>query len=388
MKKLDVSLHADEPLRTGLLRVVDCLIENAVNRIKWPSHDRGEDVHLVRVTVKRLRAILRLLRPVISKTAFERENIRLRTAARRLSASRDADVARQTLATLRSSKTREGDGVTVAFATFGNNGEPDISKSMSQIGLDLERTRQSLHRLRISGREWKAIEPGLREVYRQCRRRMRRALGQGDDDAFHKWRIRVKNLYYELQMLQPVWPDRLNKMVAGLAELQDKIGADHDLAVLKRSLQKSPDTFGGSESVEQILNALNNRRRKLKLITEPLGKTIFDQKSSGFVREMSGHWTDWRRIALPEATSLHAPSRRKTRSCIPGRSLKSSIGLVTAINPVLGYEKSAAIAKEALQTGRPVYDLVLEKGWLSKEALDTLLRPENMTQPREWPANK
>ncbi|MBV8176146.1 MAG: aspartate ammonia-lyase, partial [Verrucomicrobia bacterium] len=68
--------------------------------------------------------------------------------------------------------------------------------------------------------------------------------------------------------------------------------------------------------------------------------------------------------------------------------VKSSIGLVTALNPVLGYEKSAAIAKEALQTGRPVYDLVLEKGWLSKEALDTLLRPENMTQPREWPANK
>ncbi|MBV8225106.1 MAG: aspartate ammonia-lyase, partial [Verrucomicrobia bacterium] len=68
--------------------------------------------------------------------------------------------------------------------------------------------------------------------------------------------------------------------------------------------------------------------------------------------------------------------------------VKSSIGLVTALNPVLGYEKSAAIAKEALKTGRPVYDLVLEKGWLSKEALDALLRPENMTRPREWPANK
>jgi aspartate ammonia-lyase len=64
--------------------------------------------------------------------------------------------------------------------------------------------------------------------------------------------------------------------------------------------------------------------------------------------------------------------------------VKSSIGVVTALNPVLGYEKSAAIAKEALQTGRPVYDLILEKGWLSKEKLDDLLKPENMTQPREW----
>jgi aspartate ammonia-lyase len=51
---------------------------------------------------------------------------------------------------------------------------------------------------------------------------------------------------------------------------------------------------------------------------------------------------------------------------------------------MLGYEKSAAIAKEALQTGRPVYDLILEKDWLPKEKLDDLLKPQNMTQPRDW----
>ncbi len=60
----------------------------------------------------------------------------------------------------------------------------------------------------------------------------------------------------------------------------------------------------------------------------------------------------------------------------------NSIGLVTALNPTIGYEKSAAIAKEALATGGSVYDLVLQKGWLTKEKLDELLRPENMTDPR------
>jgi aspartate ammonia-lyase len=59
-----------------------------------------------------------------------------------------------------------------------------------------------------------------------------------------------------------------------------------------------------------------------------------------------------------------------------------SIGIVTALNPVLGYEKSAAIAKEALVSGQRVYDLVLEKGWMSKEDLDEVLKPEKMTQPR------
>jgi aspartate ammonia-lyase len=63
--------------------------------------------------------------------------------------------------------------------------------------------------------------------------------------------------------------------------------------------------------------------------------------------------------------------------------VRNSIGLVTALNPVLGYEKSAAIAKEALKTGGSVYELVLQKGWLTKERLDDLLKPENMTHPRQ-----
>jgi aspartate ammonia-lyase len=62
--------------------------------------------------------------------------------------------------------------------------------------------------------------------------------------------------------------------------------------------------------------------------------------------------------------------------------VQNSIGLVTALNPVLGYEKSVAIAKEALITGRSVYELALEKGWISKKALEDILKPENMTHPR------
>lgn len=60
----------------------------------------------------------------------------------------------------------------------------------------------------------------------------------------------------------------------------------------------------------------------------------------------------------------------------------NSIGLVTALNPYIGYEKAAEIANEALETGRSVYAIVLEKGYLSKEELDDILSPENMTKPR------
>lgn len=59
-------------------------------------------------------------------------------------------------------------------------------------------------------------------------------------------------------------------------------------------------------------------------------------------------------------------------------TVERSIGLVTALNPVLGYETCTILAKEALEQDRGVYELVLEKRLLSREELDRLLAPENM----------
>jgi aspartate ammonia-lyase len=61
--------------------------------------------------------------------------------------------------------------------------------------------------------------------------------------------------------------------------------------------------------------------------------------------------------------------------------LDASTALVTALNPYIGYARSSEIAKEALATGRRVYDLVLERKLMSREDLDALLRPEVLTQP-------
>ncbi len=61
--------------------------------------------------------------------------------------------------------------------------------------------------------------------------------------------------------------------------------------------------------------------------------------------------------------------------------VKKSIGIVTALNPVIGYKHSTRIAKKALETGKGVYEIVLEEGILSKAELDEILKPENMLGP-------
>ena len=60
----------------------------------------------------------------------------------------------------------------------------------------------------------------------------------------------------------------------------------------------------------------------------------------------------------------------------------NSIGIVTAFNPILGYEKSASMAKEALETGKAVGDICLERGYLPKEEIDRILDPKNMLNPQ------
>ena len=59
--------------------------------------------------------------------------------------------------------------------------------------------------------------------------------------------------------------------------------------------------------------------------------------------------------------------------------VKNSIGIVTALNPYIGYKASTKVAKKALSTGRSVYDLVLEEGLMTQEKLDECLDPANMT---------
>jgi aspartate ammonia-lyase len=87
---------------------------------------------------------------------------------------------------------------------------------------------------------------------------------------------------------------------------------------------------------------------------------------------------------------LAAGCRTLSERCVRGitanperarKLLDDSTALVTALNPHIGYARASEIAKEALATGKRVYDLVLEKNLMSREDLDALMRPEALTRP-------
>src|SRR5262249_30041333 len=69
-------------------------------------------------------------------------------------------------------------------------------------------------------------------------------------------------------------------------------------------------------------------------------------------------------------------------------SVERSIGIVTALNPYIGYTTATAVAQEAHATGKSVSEIVLERGLLSKEKLGEILKPEVLTTPRPLPAGR
>jgi aspartate ammonia-lyase len=62
--------------------------------------------------------------------------------------------------------------------------------------------------------------------------------------------------------------------------------------------------------------------------------------------------------------------------------VENSIGIVTALNPYIGYANATAVAAEAHATGGSVYRIVLERGLMSKDQLDRVMRPEELTRPQ------
>jgi CHAD domain-containing protein len=233
-----------------------------------------------------------LIQPVIDPEFFNRENARLRTAAGLLSLARDTEVARETLKTLPVSNQTDQSAVSSVLSSLeSRSGLPnDPDKTMAEVRRCLEQTRRNFQRLEVAGSEREILESGLGAIYRQGRKRMKIAIKRGQDNGFHRWRIRAKNLYYELEFLESVWPKEFRRLLSRLSKLQEQIGVDHDVAVLRSWLKEKPESFGDTEIVQRVVTCLDNRTRKLRQSAVPLGRKIWRKKPRRFAREVAWHW--------------------------------------------------------------------------------------------------
>ena len=301
-RKALLQLRADESVRDGFVRISDEMIQSALAHIARAGRKRAEDLHQVRVTVKRLRALLRLVRPVTANGYFRRENRRLKRIADRLARSRDTTVSRRTLAKLAANLPDQRDQKAfsrvlrrwVAHGPAPGRFTQEREAAMAEAADELREADHSFQSILFPAENWEAIEPGLRKTYRWARHQMLQAIRRDTEAAFHEWRKHVKYLYYQLQTVQPVWPGRLGAMGKQLKTLEDNLGKNHDLAVLEKTLMELPERYGGRRAVKRVVSCLGRQCKKLREQSQALGRKIFAEKPDRLLARLNKRWTAWR----------------------------------------------------------------------------------------------
>jgi CHAD domain-containing protein len=265
-------------------------------------------VHETRKTLKRLRALVALLRDELGAKRYARENAALRDCARRLAGARDAEVMVGTLdgllerhpkrlvhspgvRALRAHLLAERDA-----ATASGIGDPLLRAAVAG---ELRAVRARVERWELRPRGFKLLAPGLERLYRQGRRGLRTARRRGSVEALHAWRKRVKDLRYAVETL-----DRAGKPGAGGAgagagsmrirrvarraeQLGEVLGEEHDLALLDRGVRERSGHFAGERRTrKRLLKLIARRRRALRKRALREGERLYRRPPRRFVRRM------------------------------------------------------------------------------------------------------
>jgi CHAD domain-containing protein len=247
--------------------------------------DRAHLVHEARKTIKRMRAMARLLRRETGEPEFQRINSSLREAGKRLSGARDAEVRIATFADLRS---RHPDELAIGQAdallsrlehgrTAAHDPDPEL-----EVLADVAEMRRDLLRWNLLEHDPDALVAGLRSIYRDGRSRYRRVKRSRarDPQRMHDWRKRVKSLYYALDMLGGKQTTATAKLTRRADRLGETLGEEHDLWMLASFLERERRLDEGTRKL--LLELIEQRREQLRKRALRLGARLYARKPARF----------------------------------------------------------------------------------------------------------
>jgi CHAD domain-containing protein len=271
-------------------------IDHALDELHGKSDSSSEEaVHEARKDMKKLRALLRLVRGELGDRLYAGENAAFRDTARELAGVRDADVMLTTLGDLEerygelpgASRRLRPALVAHRFRTSAGSLKPAARAAAAKLTEARERVAE--WPLETDGFE--AVEQGLARIYRQGRRDFRSAQKAPSAERLHDWRKRVKDLWYHLSLLEGTWKPVVGALADEAHELSDRLGDDHDLAVLLEWAHTQTSALNGADPMLRGFDVIvENRRRELQDEAFAYGARLYADKPSVFVSRLEGWW--------------------------------------------------------------------------------------------------
>jgi hypothetical protein len=273
-------LEADERPGSGLGRT----IREQIKKLNAECGDAQETAavfaHKARVRAKKIRAALRLARPLMSRKAYRAQNRWWRDAARSLAGLRDAGARLEALASLRPFLARRigEEGVLRLAERFERQRE--TVDAAAAIGAFQALMAEGHRAPKISaGRRGDALE-ALEETYRAARRAMKLALDVRDPETLHEWRKQTKYHALQARLMRSMFPELLSR-VGAARDLSDKLGEVQDIEIVLEGIKRWRTGPNG------LADTLRQRRDMLVAEAESEGLALFSEKPKAWAKALA-----------------------------------------------------------------------------------------------------
>lgn len=289
-----------EPIAEGVRRIGLEQIDIAATKLA-SKEDTAAAVHDARRCLKRLRAMLRLVRPGLAQSVYRREADRLIGIGRLLSGARDLYVMQQTLHKLETRFGKLSDGASVRVRKLvkdggdGNSGRETDARRQALTQLDL--ARRLFTGRAPDGLEFGHAIEGLGISYRKARKAFRRAYKQPSDDSFHAWRKRVQQHWRHMALLSRGWPEAMSARASEAKELSRLLGEDHDYAVLLAFARERSAPRLEPQDVAALLALCRRCQAQLRTEAKSRGERLFAERASDLKERVKLYWTSAAELA-------------------------------------------------------------------------------------------
>jgi CHAD domain-containing protein len=263
--------------------------------------DRLEAIHSVRKEVKKVRAVLGLVREKTGGNTYRKGVKTLRAAGRLLRDARDAHVRPRTLERLMKRfkdrlTPRSFSGITKVLrqSCQAETREFLNGEAVARVDRMLQKFNRRAGDLKVRAEGWGAIRLGLGESYRQGQKSLAVARKEPSPENLHQWRKHVQDLWHQLRLLCPLHPKELRRMAGTLKQLSQYLGDDHDLVMLWRFLSRQCARTHVAEMM-LLKELIELRRKELQSEAFKLGTRFYAEKPSAFCRGLENYWRAWKK---------------------------------------------------------------------------------------------
>jgi CHAD domain-containing protein len=290
-------LGREETIEAAVLRIMQEQIERARAHLTDEASSPAERVHDARRRIKETRALLRMIRQPLGRQ-FAVENRAFRDAARELAGARDNAAVFETLETL--AKVRKVSRLTARKArkVVGSTHQEDhgdLEVRMARVTVALDGALLRLDTWPHLVDSFDTLGEGLLRTYREGRLSLGRAVAIYHPSALHEWRKHVKDHWYHLQLLHPIWPAMMESRARALKELSRVLGEHHDLFVLRNLVAVRASEIGGHRTVIRLLDSIDDRQRELERAAAASGRRIYAEGAGRWLARIRKYWELWQK---------------------------------------------------------------------------------------------